>query len=457
MTTDRLPHLVVVAYAMAPGPGGPEAQVNAVLVRALAERWPAGVTVISGGQPWATSEAPFPAARCTMHALGPAGARDPLAPAITRLAAALSARRRHEGQQGILERIVNRVAWQATGWGLKLNAWQHAASRRLEQVLDRHPDALVWSRALPYASIAAVARVRRERSFRWLVNINDPLPADVWPGLYASHPATDRKTRQALVRALRHVDALTFPCRALRDLEIAAFPTIETLPAAILPHIARPAEPSVATEPGDPERLRIAFAGTLNKTRISDAFSAAVNAWCEANRDAARALHFTFHLSISTPHTRAFLDSLPVALEQTAGRGGPELDRELATQDVLLDLKADADAPLLQSKSTSYLAFRKPIWVVGTDSGTVSDMLRDHHCGWVSPRDDREQIHANLDAIYAAWQAGTLSAHAPSENLLRRFSAARQIDDLAVLVEAMSRTQAQDSAEPIGLVGAAWP
>src|ERR1035437_7877473 len=45
------PHLIIVAYALSPGPGGPEAVLNARLLRALAEHWPSGVSVISGGGP----------------------------------------------------------------------------------------------------------------------------------------------------------------------------------------------------------------------------------------------------------------------------------------------------------------------------------------------------------------------------------------------------------------------
>jgi len=48
--------LIVVAHALAPGPGEPESQVNLELVRALVTGWLDGVTVISGGEPPALRE-----------------------------------------------------------------------------------------------------------------------------------------------------------------------------------------------------------------------------------------------------------------------------------------------------------------------------------------------------------------------------------------------------------------
>ncbi|MES1242691.1 MAG: hypothetical protein ABUT39_13835, partial [Acidobacteriota bacterium] len=221
------PRLVVVAYAVAPGPGGPESHVNLELLRALADHWPGGVTVISGGAPPVlrdgTPLSSLPGWR--IHALGESG---------TRLGA-FAVRSLRRGN--LAARAVEKAIHLRTGQGIKMASWQSAASRVLDRELDLDPDAVVWSRSLPFASIAAVAAVdavRRRRRFRWIANVNDPMPASVWPGLYASDPVTDRRTRERFEAALPRIDALTFPSAALRDLEAAAIPGLARIPSEIL-------------------------------------------------------------------------------------------------------------------------------------------------------------------------------------------------------------------------------
>ncbi|HEX5719776.1 MAG TPA: hypothetical protein VF179_26715, partial [Thermoanaerobaculia bacterium] len=234
-----IPRLIVVAYAVAPGPGGPESQVNLELLRALAAHWPSGVTVISGGDKPAMS---IPSG-WRVHALGEHG------PSALAGAAVRGLRR------GALPvRAVEKLVHLRTGQGIKMLAWQHAASKVLELELDRDPDAIVWSRALPFASIGAVAAVRRP--FRWIVNVNDPMPADVWPGLYAFDPCANRRTRERFAAVIPRIGALTFPSARLRDLELKAFPELARVPSEVLPHIAPEAK---SGGPSPSRKLRIAF------------------------------------------------------------------------------------------------------------------------------------------------------------------------------------------------------
>src|ERR1035441_5151358 len=156
------PHLIIVAYALSPGPGGPEGIVNARLVRALARYWPSGVSVISAGGPPSLEEGEcfFSKPEWAFH-MGDGhvkGLRD---------------------RQSFIYRCINRAVYELTGEGLKGQCWMRFAARALRKELKAHPTAIVYSRALPYTSIETVRRVRRNRSFRWIVNINDPLPPDI--------------------------------------------------------------------------------------------------------------------------------------------------------------------------------------------------------------------------------------------------------------------------------------
>lgn len=402
------PRLIVVAYAVAPGPGGPESQVNLELLRALAAHWPSGVTVISGGDTPAMS---IPSG-WRVHALGEHGP-SPLAGTAVRLL-----------RRGALPvRAVERLVHQKTGQGIKMLSWQRAASRVLEVELERDPDAVVWSRALPFASVAAVAAVKRP--FRWIVNVNDPMPPSVWPGLYAFDPHADRRTRERFAAALPRIDALTFPSARLRDLELSAFPELGKIPCEVLPHIAPEGKNG---GPPPSRKLRIAFAGTLRKDRARPELAEALSRLPDICKD----LEITFHLARPTPFAEGYAAGLParIVLEEDE----EALARSLAEADVLLDLECEADRPLLLTKVVNYLAAGRPIWSLCALESTARDLVNEGW-GYASPLGDPAAVAETLSRIHGDWSRGELEARAPSAALRERFSARRQVELLLGLME----------------------
>lgn len=416
------PWLIVVAYAVAPGPGGPEGQVNLELLRALAAHWPTGVTVISGGSPPSmrdgTPLASLPGWR--VHALGESGGR---------LGEIAVRSLRRGGLPALPARAAERLIHGRTGQGIKMASWQSAASRVLERELDLDPRAVVWSRALPFASVAAVDAVRRRRPFRWIVNVNDPMPPSVWPGLYASDPVTDRRTRERFEAALPRIDALTFPSAALRDLEIDAIPALGKIPLEILPHIASapvfpPAPPS--------DRLRIVFGGTLRKDRARPELAEALA------RIGGRAaeLDLSFVLARPTPFAESYAASLPVPARVVVEEDESALTRALAGADLLLDLECEADRPLLLTKVVNYLAAGRPVWALCAPGGTTWSLVGTGW-GYASALGDAEGAAATLLCILDDRSRGALAGRSPSPELAERFSPRRQVADLRHLIGRM--------------------
>jgi len=404
------PRLIVVAYAVAPGPGGPESQVNLELLRALAAHWPSGVTVISGGNRPAMS---IPSG-WRVHALGEHG---PSALAGT------AVRLLRSGSLPV--RAAEKLVHLRTGQGIKMLSWQRAASRVLKLELDRDPDAVVWSRALPFASVGAVAAV--SRPFRWIVNVNDPMPPSVWPGLYAFDPHADRRTRERFAAAIPRIDALTFPSARLRDLELAAFPELARMPSEILPHIATP----TAGTPPAGDRLRIAFAGTLRKDRARPELVEALGRLGDRAPD----LDLCFHLARPTPFAEGYAASLGarIVLEEDEAA----LSRSLSQAHVLLDLECEADRPLLLTKVVNYLAAGRPIWSLCASESTTRDLVEEGW-GYASPLGDPAAAAETLLRIYGDWTRGNLEARAPSPALRERFSPRRQVEGLLGLLERMA-------------------
>lgn len=447
------PRLIIVAYAVAPGPGGPEGHVNAAFLRALAEHWPAGVTVISGGdEPVDAAGVPLSQRDgWEVFALGECGAVGAEAPWLSRTTAGWRARRAAGGRRGLGERVLDRLAFETSGFGLKMNAWRQAARRALAAALARHPDAVVQSRVLPWAGIAAVHDVRKTRRFPWLININDPLPADVWPGLYASHPTTERKTRRGLETVLPLVDGLSFPSRDLAELERCSVSAMGAVPSLVVPHLTRRAPTTPTPGPSDGP-LEIAFAGTLRKTRINPAFREALETLGRTEPGIVKDLRLAFHLARPNPSSQGWIADLPVATSVTVGQFDDALDRVLEPAAALLDLEAEADRPLLLTKVVNYLGYGRPLLALCVPGGTTSRLL-ERGGGWAVPHDDAEAILGGLRAVHDAWRQGRLAAHRPADEVVDRFGPERQVEDLAALIARARAPRTHEEAD----LDEAWP
>lgn len=412
------PRLIFVAQALAPGPAGAEALVNADLVRALAAHWPGGVTVISGGEaPVLADGAPvssLPGWR--VHALGECGASG--GSLLGRMAKAGVRSIRRGGPESLPARVVERGIFRRTGMGLKAAAWTRAAARVLARELE--PGAVVYSRALPFSSLAAADAVRRR--FPWIVNVNDPLPPGIWPGQYAFDPRADRRMREELRTMLPRIGGLTFPSEQLRELEVEAFPEMERIPFEIVRHVAGPAQ---ADLPAEEKTLHVAFAGTLRRDRCRRELA-------EALAGAGEEILISFYIPHPMPAVAEYAASLPARTRVVVGLGDAELRRELARADVLLDLESEVDRPLLMTKLAGYSVYRKPVWAFCAEGGTTWSLL--DGWGYRSVLGSAEAALESLARIRDDWRAGRLPERAPAPAVVDLFSPRRQVEALLRLV-----------------------
>jgi hypothetical protein len=414
--------LIFVAHALGPGRAGAEAMVNAALVGALADHWPAGVTVISGGDastlPAGVSSLPG----WRFHALGECG--------TSRLAAAGVRSIRRGGPASLPARIVERGVFLGTGLGLKAAAWSRAAARALRSELERDPGAVVYSRALPFCSILAADVVRRRRRFPWIVNVNDPIPPGAWPGQYAFDPWADRKMRLGMSAALPRIDGFTFPSEQLREIEVGAFPGMARVPFEIVRHVAGPGGPFA----GASERtLHLAFAGTLRRDRCRRELTEALSRLRERAKEAADDVLISVYLPHPMPAVADFVAGLPVRTRVVVGLRDESLRRELARADVLLDLESEVDRPLLMTKLADYTAQGKPVWALCQPGGTTWELL--DGWGYRSALGDSEAALESLVRLHGDWRSGRLPERSPSSAVQELFSPRRQVEALLRLVE----------------------
>jgi hypothetical protein len=431
-------HLIIVAYAVAPGPGGPEGHVNARFLQALANYWPLGVSVITaGGSPM--NDEGVPLADMTgwqYYSIGVTGADGNHNTRLSKFSAWCLTQIRDRKPGILFAKSINRIVYWLTGTGIKMFAWRYTASRILRKELKVHPGAIVYSRALPFESILAAGVVRKAQPFPWLVNINDPLPPDVWSGLYQTDHWTNLRMRTTFKKILPMIDAFTFPCRRLRDLEVAAFPEMNNMPSVILPHLTKIVPSSHKSNDLSQKKgnhLQIAFAGTLRKKRIQQELAVVLKDFIRQAPRIANDLKFVFHLARPNPYAEAFIQSLPVRTQITLRYFDDRLDRELMKADILLDIEAEEDEPLSLTKVVNYLGYQKPIWAICMPNGTTWELMTQHNCGYFSPLGDREAMLSTLHTICKDWREDKIKQSIPGPEVLERFGSPSQVEDLLTL------------------------
>jgi len=437
---SEMPSLIVVAYAVAPGPGGPEGHVNARFLRALARYWPSQVTVITAGDSpnhdadTLLSELP----NWRFHTLGECGDLGHELSTYNQLALRGLRTFREKKAWSIFAKVNNRLSYWKTGQSLKATSWEVAATRVLRKELSINPDSIVYSRALPFTSVAAVAPLRRSKGFRWIVNINDPMPPALLPGLYQFERWTNRRINSRFKKMLPLIDAFTFPCQNLRRIQLESFPEMSRVPIPIFPHITKRihSNQSGRAHSRDTNKsLNIVFSGTMRKNRVREELRSGLEEFTRMAPELAKRTILSFHLARPNPYAQQFIAGLPITTRMTIGMFDDDLDQALLEADVLLDIESEPDKHLLLTKVVNYQGFEKPIWAICEPGGTTWNLIDQNGSGYVTRIGDRGGIVKTLNQIHAEWTAGTLLQRKPSKELVGRFSAKRQVEDLLKLCE----------------------
>ena len=444
------PALAIVAFALAPSPGGAEADVNLDLLRRLHESWRGPLLAVSGGRsPLDVAGAPLAARRGRSRSYWAfqSEAVSDLPLNARFLAACERQGRRHRMSPG---RLVGRLAYERRGDHLKYLVWEHALAPTLENFLDEHPAPVVWSRALPLASLTAAHRLLRSRPgrpTRWIVNLNDPCPPGLWPGLYPLAQRTQTKLRRAFERLLPRIQALTSPSRRLLELHTAAYPRLADLPARIVPHAVPPLQPT-DTRP-DPDHLTLGFGGSLRHYMISGDIAEGLSRFTQLRPQ--HRLRLEFHLTAPSTPLEELARESPVPIRIVPPESDPTtIDSRLHRAHALLQIEGTLDAPLLMTKVAAYARFGKPVVVIGPADGTTADLVRSEGFGWHAAHDDPEAIARMLASLHDDWSGSRLPAVDPESRWARLPDAAHTLDQIRGLLRDLE-------AGRRGLCGPEWP
>ena len=432
MTGAHGPRLIV-AYALAPGPGGAEALVNAGLVDALTA---AREEIAVVAAPPTANVSPIGAVPRTADACDP----------VHRVAAASTPRRalglltgwldrpRHD-PRGAAARLIDHGRSVVHLAPLRTVAWSDAAAREIDALRARAAwdGAVVWARATPPESFEATIRAHRRHPFPLVANYNDPMPPDRGDARLpfgSTDRALDRLQRRQNRYLARLGDAWTFPSAALRDLMIERA-ALDRHRCFVIPHLvpARPATPRPV--PGDPPRLL--YAGTLYRWVFEGPLAQVLQEWSDAGR---------LRLVVAAAHAderdlralRALVSGVEVHRDLDPG----ELDALVDEVDAVLVV--DNRPPLLPTKVVDGVCRLRPLVAVAVPGSTTTEVIR-HAGGFTADRGDGESIEAALRALDAllADPVATAERRRLQGLAAERFSPARVLADVDLVLDFAAR------------------
>lgn len=425
MTGAHGPRLIV-AYALAPGPGGAEALVNAGLVDALT----------AAREEIAVVAAP-PA--------GAAHARDTGGP-VHRVAAASTPRRAlglltgwldrpRRDPRGAAARLVDHGRSVVHLAPLRTVAWSDAAAREIDALRARAAwhGAVVWARATPPESFEAAIRAHRRHPFPLVANYNDPMPpgrGDTRLPLGSTDRALDHLQRRQNRYLARHGDAWTFPSAALRDLMIERA-ALDRHRCFVIPHLvpARPAPPRPS--PSDPPRLL--YAGTLYRWVFEGPLAQVLQEWSDAGR-----LRLVVAAARADERDVRALRALVPGVEVHRDLDPGELDALVDEVDAVLVV--DNRPPLLPTKVVDGVCRLRPLLAVARPGSTTTEVIR-RAGGITADRGDEEAIEAALRALDAllADPVATAERRRLQGLAAERFSPARVLADVDLVLDFAAR------------------
>lgn len=419
--------LIVIAYA-ANSSQGPEGFVNTSFLKALYAHWVGEVSVITAGK---IDFLDFQnKSKWKIYSIFPEQFSDSQCSAIDRIFQWAIQSMHQNSKDIIFAKIFNRIIYYFTGYGAKLTYWRLRCERQLKKELENHSgNVIVHCRILPFIGLMSAKKAKRKFRFIWSVNINDPIPSDIWRGVHRESKFTNDKIRSFFRKQANQIDLFTFPSANLRDIEYKSFLNIKKIPHIIIPH----------TLPGSVERklkksiknkkLEIAFSGSLRKNRMRDEFKNALLSIQNQDPSILDSIKIKFYFNLSYEKLiKDYLSSLPVENEVISlGRESNKFE-DIAQSDVLLNLESEQDGPLLLTKVVNYISLRKPIWAICAQNGTTWSLLSKYNCGYLAACDNELSIVKSVYKISNDWKKDKLSQRASSEVLVNYFSAEKCID-----------------------------
>ncbi len=388
--------LIIISYALKPGPGGAEAYVNKHFFLALYRQKKSQVFVIHG----AASNARW------MEELS-----------------GWTFIPYHGGQakpqnRNLKFKIRNKFSFLRYGYGLKMRNFELEARKILKGLLKQTEKPIVYSRVLPFQSLSAVGNLKTKFDFTWLANINDPFPPDIWQATYTYKQKSVDKWKRRVDKYLSQLDAVTYPSEGIERIEEGAWPVLKTKPKELLPHITVYDDTQTRSN-----SLRIVYVGSLPKRNQHQKFIEALKEWHHSNKQAS--LEFHFYLPEEDRGSREYISQIPFSAHFHIAETEDQMKEAFRQADAFLFLGFDGDQPLLYTKLPSYVNSNKPIIGFAARNGITFQLLKGEKASLLVDLEDVGGFKAALDLLCHERSSLIFSeekkAYFSHDSIIRRF------------------------------------
>jgi glycosyltransferase involved in cell wall biosynthesis len=318
-------------------------------------------------------------------------------------------------------------------------AW--LAARRLLRRVEHH--AMVTT-AAPYSAHLVGRALHRATRIPWVADFRDewttnPYLRDRYPTAW--HRRLNRSLERSVLEEADRVVCVSEPwLETLRGL----VPDQPRQKFSVLPN-GFDAEHFPDEPPPVPrDRFRVVYTGMFYGHRTPDAFLAGLERLLASRRIPAGDVEVVFmgHPAAATRGPRPLRGATMRVLPHRPYFEALELLREAAV--LLLVVPPEGGAGNHTGKLFPYLAAGRPILTLAPEPNVAAQLVRESRSGVVGAPDDPGAIATALEGLYDAWKRGA-GGPAPDRALIARYTAARQAEDWARLLDELAAQRATAS------------
>lgn len=289
-----------------------------------------------------------------------------------------------------------------------MSKWLAPAVRETKRQISTQKYSALITFAQPWVDHLVGLQVRSSH-LPWIAHFSDPwVDSQYYAGCESGQKAQWRKMEHSVIQ---YADLVLFTNSQALELVMGKYPRRWRTKARVIPHAF---DENIMQEmkiiPTPRGRLKLTYTGDLYRGRSAEFFFKAL-ARLSQERPLAKELLVKLVGRI---------DENEVQISNVLGLQGiveffPQLPytqslQMCAQSDILflIDAPSSTSSPFLPSKLVDYLAFRKPLFALTSNSGASADLLR--QLGFfTTPPDNVEAIVAALRALLDSWKSANLN------------------------------------------------
>lgn len=254
--------------------------------------------------------------------------------------------------------------------------WVNYQSRVLKSRVNNKN--VVWARVLPVLSLMPILNAYRNKSFPFVVNINDPIAF----GNFDIHNLT--YDEEILILTREKAQAWTFPSSKLAD-KFADHYNLDRLRCFVIPHAMKKVT-ALYKRDVEKKQLNFLYAGTFYKSAFTNEFKEALSIF--AGLEISKHVQFTFVLSQYDDDSVAWLKSTMPNVEIKLKLERPIVLELIKTSDCMFVVDSLLHEDLLKGKLIEAISFGIPVFAATYKNSIMDKVVKEY--GGISAYQDLE-------------------------------------------------------------------